>query len=86
MLCMERQSHGIEETVMEGLWRLIQLVRKGPKLSHIFFIDDLVLFSEASVGQTQVIKQCLDMFCDFWPAGEYGQDEDVLLKVCFGWA
>ncbi|CAN1172289.1 Putative ribonuclease H protein At1g65750 [Linum perenne] len=37
---------------------------KVERLSHCFFADDLVLFSEASADQAQVISDILDRFYD----------------------
>lgn len=37
--------------------------RGGPKLSHIIFADDLILFAEASVSQIRVIRSVLERFC-----------------------
>lgn len=34
----------------------------GPTLSHFFFADDMVLFSEATLEQLEVIKKCLEEF------------------------
>lgn len=31
-------------------------------LSHLFFVDDVVLFAEASLDQVSVIRNCLDRF------------------------
>ena len=41
----------------------ISLSKGGPKLSHICFADDLILFAEASVSQVQVIRKVLEKFC-----------------------
>ncbi|CAN1177289.1 Putative ribonuclease H protein At1g65750 [Linum perenne] len=60
---MEQLSHIISDTVESGLWRLISLSRGVPPLSHLFYADDLILLSEASVAQADVIAQCLDQFC-----------------------
>lgn len=35
----------------------------GPSLSHLLFIDDIVLFAEASIHQMKVIRSCLGRFC-----------------------
>lgn len=35
---------------------------RWPFLSHLSFADDLVLFSEASVEQVEVIKIVVDLF------------------------
>lgn len=45
-----------------GLWKPIKLRRVSPKLSHLAFADDLILFAEASLDQVEVISTCLDMF------------------------
>lgn len=44
-------------------WKPICLSRGGPKLSHICFADDLILFAEASVSQIRVIRKVLERFC-----------------------
>lgn len=33
-----------------------------PLLSHIFFVDEIILFAEASLDQLLVVKECLDNF------------------------
>lgn len=38
-------------------------MKDGPKLSHMFFADDLVLIVEASMAQIDVLISCLDRFC-----------------------
>ncbi|CAL1384036.1 unnamed protein product [Linum trigynum] len=63
VLCMERLAHRIEQVVEEKLWKPIPLSKDGPKLSHLFFADDLILFAEAESGQIDVIRSCLEDFC-----------------------
>ena len=63
VLCMERLGHIIQSAIEEGKWKTIQLSRNGPKLSHLFFADDLTLFSEAPVEKISIVKNCLDVFC-----------------------
>ncbi|WZZ33856.1 hypothetical protein YC2023_017257 [Brassica napus] len=63
VLCMERLCHLIDEAVVEKKWKPISLSRGGPKLSHICFADDLILFAEASVVQVRVIRRVLETFC-----------------------
>lgn len=63
VLCMERLCHLIEREVEDKQWKLICLSRRGPKLSHMCFADDLILFAEASVAQIRVIRGILERFC-----------------------
>lgn len=60
---MERLSHLINAAVDRGFWKPINLCVRWPFLSHLSFVDDLVLFSEASVEQVEVIKIVVDLFC-----------------------
>jgi len=36
--------------------------RYGPKISHLLFVDDLLLFVEASIEQAHCVMHCLDLF------------------------
>lgn len=51
VLRMEKLGHIIHEEVKAGRWKGIKTSRYGPNLTHLFFDDDLVLFSEASQEQ-----------------------------------
>nr|KYP50870.1 Putative ribonuclease H protein At1g65750 family [Cajanus cajan] len=63
VLCLERLFHLIEIAVTHELWKPIKLSKKGPPLSYLAFADDLILFSEASLEQAEIIKTCLELFC-----------------------
>ncbi|MDV3157560.1 MAG: reverse transcriptase family protein, partial [Candidatus Phytoplasma australasiaticum] len=65
VLCIERLSHLIRNTVRTGKWKGVKLARHGPVLSHLFFADDMVLFTEASQEQIGVIKECLECYKKF---------------------
>lgn len=42
----------------------VRASRSGPEVSHIFFADDLLLFSEATVEKAGIIQSVLEDFCD----------------------
>lgn len=48
VICIERLSHLINESVQKGEWKGINLSMYSPVLTHIFFSNDMVLFSEAT--------------------------------------
>lgn len=48
VLCLERLFHLIDQTVSNNFWRPVQISRRGPKISHLAFADDLILFAEAN--------------------------------------
>lgn len=59
ILCLEQFGHWIQNRVEEGRWKALKASRSGPKLSHIFFADDILLFAEASDDQASCIKEGL---------------------------
>lgn len=63
VLVMECLGHIIDAVVEAGAWKPICLANEGPKLSHLFFADDLVLFAKAFGEQMRVIQFCLEKFC-----------------------
>lgn len=63
VLCIERLSHGVNDTVKRGYWKPIKLSRAGTSLSHLFFANDLILLAEASSRQAMVINEVLNVYC-----------------------
>ncbi|OMP01704.1 reverse transcriptase [Corchorus capsularis] len=63
VLCMERLGHLIDREVQSGAWKPIKAGRNCPGISHLFFADDLFLFSRAGEAQANKIKEVLDEFC-----------------------
>lgn len=47
-----------------GRWSPVQLSRHGTPLTHLFFADDLLLLTEASCDQANIINSVLDAFCN----------------------
>lgn len=63
VLCMERLGQWLSCRITEGRLREIRASRQGPGLSHMFFADDLLIFTEARDDQLACIKEILDQFC-----------------------
>lgn len=65
VLCMEVLGGHIK-TALEGCkWKTCVASKGGPKISHLFFVDDLLLFGETSKKQAQIIIKILHGFCEF---------------------
>ncbi|XP_028786509.1 uncharacterized protein LOC114742412 [Neltuma alba] len=62
VICMEKLAQMIQERVNKNEWTPISLCKQGPPLSHLFFADDIILFSEVSIHQAAVIHSCLEEF------------------------
>lgn len=64
LFCVWRRSLFLyNKKVDEQLWLPVKVDRNGPSISHLFFIDDCLLFTEAKSSQVQLVKEVLDIFC-----------------------
>ncbi|XP_075101807.1 uncharacterized protein LOC142177235 [Nicotiana tabacum] len=61
-MCMERLSRDIDNNVLQGEWHPINISRSDPKISHIFFADDLTLFATANQASCNTIMNTLNSF------------------------
>ncbi|XP_072086976.1 uncharacterized protein [Arachis hypogaea] len=62
VLCMEMLACFISHRVSQDLWNPVAVSRNGPRLSHLMFVDDLLLFCKASKAQVIEVMHCLDLF------------------------
>ncbi|XP_019265527.1 PREDICTED: uncharacterized protein LOC109243087 [Nicotiana attenuata] len=62
IMCMERLSRSIDNTVLHNQWHPISISRSGPKISHLFFADDLTLFAKANDRNGNTILSILQNF------------------------
>src|ERR1044072_328282 len=63
VLCMERLAILIQDAVDLGRWLPVSIANAGPAISHLFFADDVLLFSKASFPQMHMIHKLLSDFC-----------------------
>lgn len=63
VLCVERLSYMINVAVDAELWQPLIPCRGGPKLSHLFFVDDLILMGKATLQTARTISKVLHRFC-----------------------
>lgn len=63
ILCMKFLGHLIEDKCATKLWSPLKASRSGPSFSHLFFVDDLVLFASANPVNCHAINDVLQEFC-----------------------
>ena len=63
ILCMEYLGSLIDEECIEGDWAPIKASRGNLEISHLFFADDLILFTKSNEEGSEAIKEALDLFC-----------------------
>ena len=64
ILCMEILGAFITEKCEAKLWDPISTSRGDATFSHLFIVDDLVLFAKADVKNYRVARDVLDTFCE----------------------
>ncbi|MCI12617.1 RNA-directed DNA polymerase (Reverse transcriptase), partial [Trifolium medium] len=62
ILCMEKLSIAINDAVHKRTWAPIHISDNGPRLSHLLFVDDVLLFTAAKNSQLRFIS---DLFARF---------------------
>nr|KYP72644.1 Putative ribonuclease H protein At1g65750 family [Cajanus cajan] len=63
VLCMERLGHMIQAEVSAGIWEPYQINSDGPPISHLFFVDDVLIFAKAKPAQIRRVVVVLEKFC-----------------------
>lgn len=60
---MDKLTHLIENEIREKNWRAIQMGKYGPLISHLMFVDDVLLFGEATEAQMVGVVDIINRFC-----------------------
>ena len=60
MLCSEGLIGIIKQAIQEDIIKGLSLYKSGLKISHLFFVDDSLLFYCARMGDIQTIHGILD--------------------------
>lgn len=64
VLWMEKLALLIDDQVRNGSWNPVKISREGPVISHLFFADDILLFTKASHSQVQLVTKVMEDFCN----------------------
>lgn len=72
-MCVDKLSHIIVEALDNGSWKVPRAGKTGPFISHQMFVDDLLLFGEATEDQMKCVVDILTKFCNM--AGQQVSNE-----------
>lgn len=61
VLCIEKLAHVIQESIDSGECKPVLLYRNNPLILHLYFVNDLLLFREASCKQIRAFLKHLNM-------------------------
>jgi len=62
VLCMEKLCLTISEVVQNNYWKHVQVSKNGPRFSHLFFANDVLLFSKTTCNQGRLIGDIFNKF------------------------
>ena len=64
IMCMEVLGFLISRRYEKNMWDSVWASRGVQAFSHLFFVDDLVLFAKADLMNCSSVKEALDSFCE----------------------
>ena len=64
LICTESLSALLEQDKRNGLISGLQASRHGPKVSHLFFADDSLVFLKANTSESERVKYLLKLYED----------------------
>jgi hypothetical protein len=62
-MCIDKLFHLISQAVNEGKWKAPKAGKNGLIVSHLMFMDDLLLFGETTEVQMKCMVDILDNLC-----------------------
>ena len=62
-LCMEKLALLIAKKVSDGSCCLVKVLRGGPAISYLFFVDNCLHFVKAKASHVQLVSKVLEDFC-----------------------
>lgn len=62
IICAEGFSNLLLDYVVKGVLHRCKVAQKAPSVSHLFFADDIFIFFKASIQESTIVKECLDLY------------------------
>ena len=62
LICAEGFSSLLNQAVVQGKLSGLKIARKAPRLSHLFFADDSLIFCRTSVLEAEQLRRILEVY------------------------
>ncbi|KAI5410240.1 hypothetical protein KIW84_055653 [Lathyrus oleraceus] len=76
-VCPDVRGPWLVAAVDNGDWKALKVGRHGPTVSHLMFVDDILLFGEASNKQIICVNKILNTFCNM-SRQEVSQEKTII--------
>ena len=63
ILCQEILSRMLDREFSEGRLSGVETSLSDLTLTHVMYVDDIVLFTKADSRETTRLSECLDLYC-----------------------
>ena len=64
LLCVEEFTSLLQKAVLEGNIQGVSICRRAPRISHLLFTDDSLLFCQATYKETKVVLEILKLYVE----------------------
>ena len=64
LLCAEGFTSLLQKAVLEGNIQGVSICRRAPRISHLLFTDDSLLFCQATYKETKVVLEILKLYVE----------------------
>jgi hypothetical protein len=65
MLCQEVLSRLIDRELLRGNISGVKMNRGGQDISHVMYVDNIMLFSKTSTHEVESLNGCLETYCNW---------------------
>lgn len=63
ILCAEVLSWNIQHLQHQHIFHGIKISPKNPEITHVMFVDDLIVFGRANFGEAHVLQKLIQTYC-----------------------
>uniref|UniRef100_A0A803QGH5 Reverse transcriptase domain-containing protein n=1 Tax=Cannabis sativa TaxID=3483 RepID=A0A803QGH5_CANSA len=65
ILAVDLLSRLLQDYTHKGKIRGMKVTRTAPSITHLMFVDDVILFGQATIKEAQAFMDCLHLYCSW---------------------